>query len=87
MSSQRVVALSGEIDLYSAPTVCRVLDAIDGAAVVDLSGVKYLSAAGLTELVRVAKRVGNRTVKLVGAPPHVRRVLEIAQFERLFIIE
>lgn len=87
MLAQRVVALSGEIDIYSASTTCRVLDDVDGPAVIDLSGVRLLSAAGLAELARLAKRVGFRAVTLTGAQPHVRRVLTIARFEQLFIIE
>ena len=81
------VTLSGEIDIYTVQTACRALDSIDGAATIDLAGVELLSAAGLSELARVARRVGCLQVTLVGARPTVRRVLEIARFDRLFIIE
>ncbi len=87
MLAQRVVVLSGEIDIYSASTACRALDDIDGAAVIDLSHVRLLSAAGLAELARLAKRVGFGTVTLTGAHPHVRRVLTIARFEQMFNID
>ncbi len=87
MLAQQVVTLSGEIDVYTAPTLCRGLDVIDGCAVVDLAGVSFLTAAGLSELVRVAKRVGYGVVTLAGARPHIRRVLGLVQFEELFIIE
>ncbi len=86
MPAQRVVNLTGEIDIYTAATARRALDVIDGPAIVDLSQVRLMTAAGLTELARVAKRVGERTVTLVGATQDVRRILEIARFELLFII-
>lgn len=84
---QRYISLTGEIDIYTAPEACRILDAIDGPAVIDLSGVSLLTAAGLSELVRVAKRVGCGTVTLFAARPHVRRVLDLVEFERLFVID
>ena len=87
MLDQRPVVLTGEIDIFTAPKVCRSLDTIVGPATIDLTDVPLLGAAGLAELARVAKRVGFRTVTLVGARPHVRRVLAIARFEQLFIIE
>ena len=86
MRALRVV-LSGEIDIYTASSACRVLDAIDGPAVVDLSGVRLLTAAGLTELARLANRVGHGIVTLAGARPQVCRILTLAQFDRLFTID
>jgi anti-anti-sigma factor len=86
MTRAHVVHLSGDIDAYTAGTACRVLDRIDGPAVIDLSQVRLLSAAGLTELARVARRAGYGTVTLSGARPHVRRVLEIFRFDALFVI-
>lgn len=82
-----VVALSGDLDIYSAPELRRVLDAIDGPAVIDLSDVHLLAAAGLTELALVAERIGCGQVRLVGAQANVRRVLTIVGFDRLFAIE
>jgi len=87
MPAPRVVKLTGEIDVYTARTACRVLDDIAGPAVIDLSGVRLLCAEGLRELANVAARAGAGVVTLRGAPPHVRRVLEIARFGQLFTIE
>ena len=83
----RVVKLSGEIDVYTARKACRVLDDIDGPAIVDLSAVRLLSAAGLTELARLARRTGKGVVTLRGAQPSVRRILTIARFHELFAID
>ena len=64
-----IVLLTGDIDALNAETACRMLDAIDGPAEIDLSGVRYLASAGLTELARVAKRVGARVVTLKKCSP------------------
>ena len=87
MLERRVVALAGDLDVYTTPTACRALDAIDGPAVVDLTEVRLLGAVALEELARVARRVGPRTVTLVGARPQVRRVLDLVRFDQLFVIE
>jgi anti-anti-sigma factor len=83
----RVVALSGDLDVYNTRTVRDTLSVIDGPAVIDLSGVRLITASALTELVLVAQRAGIGAVALRGAPPQVRRILRIAGFETLFRIE
>lgn len=80
------IVLSGEIDFFTAPAVCRALDDVDGPAVIDLSGVTLLSAAGLNELAKLAKRVGAERVVLAAPRPAVRRVLEIVGFDAAFTI-
>ena len=82
-----LVSLSGDIDHYTAHQACRVLDAIDGPAIVDLAGVRLLSAAALAELVRAAKRVGSKAVTLSAPSAGVRALLERMRFDELFIIE
>jgi anti-anti-sigma factor len=82
-----VVALSGELDIFNVDTACRVLDAIDGPAIIDLSDVRYLSSAGLAELARVAKRAGAQVVTLANMQRQVLRVLQIVQFDKLFLFD
>lgn len=84
---ERVVALSGDLDVYNTRTVHDALSVIDGPSVIDLSGVRLITASALTELVLVAQRVGVGTVRLRGASPQVRRILKIAGFETLFTID
>jgi anti-anti-sigma factor len=81
-----VIALSGDLDVYGARTACRALDAIDGPAVVDLSAVAFVDGSGLSELVRVARRVGAGNVVLVVPSAQLRRVLDIVRFGELFRI-
>jgi anti-anti-sigma factor len=80
------VVLSGELDMYGAPAVRRLLDAITGPGAVDMREVRYLDASALTELVRVARRVGARQVTLLVASKNVRKVLDIVGFDEIFTI-
>ena len=81
-----VVVLSGDLDLYEAPRVRDALDALDGPGVVDMSAVRLVDSSVLNELARVAKRAGRQRVTLIVKSPNIRKVLHIAQFERLFHI-
>jgi anti-anti-sigma factor len=81
-----VITLSGELDVYRSRVACRVLDAIHGPAVVDMSGVAFLDGSALSELARLAKRAGPGNVVLVVPSVHIRRVLDIVRFPELFRI-
>ncbi len=85
--NDRVVALGGDLDVYTTRTVRDALSVINGPAVIDLSGVRLITASALTELVLVAQRAGVGAVTLRGASPQVRRILKIAGFETLFLID
>ncbi len=81
-----IVILSSELDLYDAPRVRDALDALQGPGVVDMSAVRRVGSSVLNELARVAKRAGRHRVELIVTSPHVRKVLDIVQFGRLFDI-
>jgi anti-anti-sigma factor len=81
-----VIRLSGELDVYGARAACRVLDAIEGPAIVDMSGVGFVDGCGLSELARLAKRAGPGNVVLVVPSVQIRRVLAIVRFPELFRI-
>jgi anti-sigma B factor antagonist len=82
------VALSGEIDIITAP---EVRDALAGATseavtgiVVDLSEVTFLDAAGLGALAGGAYRARHLPggLRLVAVPPRVLRLLNITGLDR-----
>lgn len=87
-----VVAIKGEVDLYSAP---QVRDAILGAAeqrpralLVDLSGVSYMDSSGVATLVEGLQRsrgYGGRFL-LFGLEPAIREVFRFARLEQVFEI-
>ena len=79
----RVIALHGELDIYNVEYVRAQLALADRTTVIDLSGVRLLSAAALTELHRAAKRAGYGNITLVAARTHIREVLRTVHFERI----
>ncbi|TML72731.1 MAG: STAS domain-containing protein [Actinobacteria bacterium] len=88
-----VVAVTGELDLYSAEQVQRALaEAIDDAAesvVVDLMGVSFMDSAGLSVLVSASNALRSSGGKLVVAADDRRilRVLEITGLDRTIHVE
>lgn len=81
-----VVQLRGEIDNSNAGQVAGLADALGDATVIilDMSGVSFLGAAGLTALLRLAARlsVAGRHLVLTGTDHHpVRRPIEICELD------
>jgi anti-sigma B factor antagonist len=90
MNGLVVVAARGELDLVGKPLLCRqvddALDAGDGRLVIDLSGVSFIDAQGLSALV-VSQRHAtelSRSLTLAGVPAVVRRLLQITGLEGSF---
>ncbi|MGH8825718.1 MAG: STAS domain-containing protein [Jiangellaceae bacterium] len=84
-----VVEVGGEVDMTSAPTLRDHLLGHIGLGepclVVDLSDVEFMDSTGLSALV-VAYRQGGEvgsSLRLAGAQPPVRRVLEITHLDVL----
>ena len=81
----RHLAVTGEVDILTAPAVERFLHAqisstLPGTTVVvDLSRLEVLSAAGIGVLVRARHEANRRGVRLVADPisPRARRVLDL----------
>ena len=85
-----VIALSGELDIYTVPTFRSALDMHDPAReqlVVDLSEVTLLDSSGLGTLVSVLNRAreGNGQLGLVCPQRQIRRVFEITGLRRAFV--
>jgi anti-sigma B factor antagonist len=86
-----VVRLGGELDLYNAPQVRKVLTdaASDSAArvVVDLSEVEFLDSTALGVLIEARTHLANRRAFLLAAPGlETRRALEISGLDRHFSV-
>jgi stage II sporulation protein AA (anti-sigma F factor antagonist) len=88
-----VIAPAGRVDSVSSGDLERlVVSRIGGGErrlVLDLSGVEYISSAGLRVLLMAAKRLREPPGALVlcGMGPGVRTVLELAGFLPLFTVE
>lgn len=85
-----VLALSGEIDVYSAPqfkqAVTGILDANERHLIVDMNNVKYMDSSGFGILLSAVKRLRpiEGTVNLVGCAAPIDRVLRITKLDTLF---
>jgi anti-sigma B factor antagonist len=87
-----VVSLGGRFDAQSAGAADESLGSLlaDGCPklLVDLSGVEYISSAGLRVLLSTAKKQNAAGGKLVlcGLKPYVQEVFEVAGFTTIFQI-
>jgi len=90
--SRALVALRGEVDIYTAPRFKeRLLELVDEGAtgiVVDLSGVTFIDSTALGVLIGGVRRmhdVEGRMALVVATRP-VERVLTITGLDRVFTI-
>lgn len=83
------VAVRGEVELATAPTLTAALEEgirrSSGAFVVDLVAVDFLDSSGVACLVRARALLGrdDRALALVCQPGSVRRVLELTGIDEL----
>lgn len=81
-----VIGLTGELDGRSGPGVQRRLMELlpeDGRVLLDMSGVTYLSSAGLRVLLLLHRAAGGRVV-LAGVPPEIETVMAATGLLDLF---
>jgi len=82
-----VAALEGRLDTATAPAteekLIALLDA--GGVVADMSGVRYVSSAGLRVLLKTAKQARTKGVafSVCGLQPAVQEVFEISGFDKI----
>lgn len=92
IDGRTVVEVSGEIDIYSAPTLReRLVDLIDHGhsdLVVDLTKVRYMDSSGLGLLIGALKRVRGvgGQLHLVVASPALLQVFQITALTQVFTI-
>ncbi|MDL4815277.1 STAS domain-containing protein [Actinomadura opuntiae] len=86
-----VIALSGELDIASAPSLRERLRAALADAgprvVIDLSGVTFCDVSGLGLLVGARRRTGpDGTVVLASPRPTMARLLNVTGLDRTFTV-
>jgi anti-anti-sigma factor len=83
----RVVELSGGIDLATAPILWEDLRRLPNSTdlMVDLSGVDFMGAAGLTMLIMLRRRLtdAGTTLRLTGAQPIVVRAIQVVDLQEI----
>ncbi len=92
MKRVRLFEVAGRVDSVNANEFGAALDKAlrDGKRnlVLDLSGVEYMSSAGLREMVRVLKQVRREggDLRLAALSERVQEVLELAGLDTIFEI-
>jgi anti-sigma B factor antagonist len=87
-----VISVSGEIDVYTAPSLRERLNELVAAGcydlIVDLAGVEFLDSTGLGVLVGGLKRVRSNdgTLRLVCAQEKILKVFRITGLTKVFLI-
>jgi anti-sigma B factor antagonist len=86
-----LVSASGRIDSFTAPKLAEAMEAVTRAGryriVFDMSGVEYMSSAGLRVLIstqKEARRYNRGEVVLARVPKRIYEALELAGFVPLF---
>lgn len=88
----RLLMLEGRLDTETAADFELALQDLRNAGehdfLIDLTGIGYVSSAGLRVLLSLAKQLdgGNGSVRLCGLSPAVREVFDVAGFSKLFAI-
>lgn len=89
-----VLAVTGELDIGSAPVLREALlrllggDTVDDV-VLDLSGVSFVDSSGLAVLLMGARRWGASEARMLvrSASPTVQRLLDLTGVRRAFTFE
>ncbi|GII77663.1 anti-sigma-B factor antagonist [Sphaerisporangium rufum] len=87
-----ILAVTGEIDLYTAPRLqaefARLLETGPERVVIDMSGVEFCDSTGMNVLLSALKRMRERGGVLeVAAPrPAVRKILQVTGLDSVFTV-
>lgn len=88
-----IVALAGEIDLYTAPRLQSELAAAIAAGdparlIVDMSGVEFCDSTGMNVLLAAHRRAREQggDLELTGPRPAVRKILQVTGLETVFTV-
>lgn len=84
--SRPVVALDGDLDIYTAPDMREELSRITEPTIVDLTKVRFMDAAALTELALVARRVGRGKLTVIVPRGFLTKLMTLVEFDHLCTI-
>ncbi len=86
----KVLDLTGEIDVYTAPqfkeAVNNILDSGQKHLIINLAGVRYMDSSGFGTLLSATKRLRPQggTVNLVKCNSSIDRILRITKLNTIF---
>ncbi len=76
--------LWGDLDIYELPRFRAVLDALEGEAItIDMCRVRCISAAFVSEIVRLRRRCPRSRIALVGLAGFNRHVLRLVGLDAI----
>jgi anti-anti-sigma factor len=84
-ADETVVALAGDLEIFTAPALARVLDRLtDDDVVIDLRAVAFLDARGLRVILDhdAGARARGRRLTVLRGRPAVHRVFELTGTDR-----
>jgi len=86
-ASSSLIALSGELDIDSAPLLAGVLERLTtpgGTIEIDVAALTFIDSSGLRVLCTAASRLGPQGHLIVSQPTRaVRRTIELTGLERI----
>lgn len=83
------VVVNGRLDAAQSAKAQEFLDQVTGECVVDMSGLEYISSAGLGVLLKTHKRLMGQDsgLKFINVNSHTHDIFRYSGFDRLFVIE
>ena len=83
------VVITGRLDAAQCPVAQSFLDKVDGAVILDCTGLEYVSSAGLGVLLKTQKRLkaSSGKLRLVGVNRHLQDIFQYSGFDQIFEIE
>lgn len=86
---ERVVSLTGDLDISSSPVLDDLLQDLSEPVTIDMTGLSFIDSSGLSALLRShdrASAAGSQLSLIVGSGP-VRRLLEVTGLDSHFYTE
>jgi anti-anti-sigma factor len=86
---QGQVVVSGRLDAANAEKALAFLNGIESHCEIDMSGLEYISSAGLGVLLRTHKRLSQEGngLHLINVNAHIRDIFSYSGFDKLFDIK
>ena len=87
--SEGRVAFTGRLDAAQSAKAQAFLDALADPGPIDMSGLEYISSAGLGVLLRTHKRLmaSGGKLRLVKVGNHINDIFKYSGFDQLFDVE
>ena len=83
------VVMKGRLDAAQAASAQAYLDKVAGTVTLDMTGLEYISSAGLGVLLKTQKRLlaAGGKLRLAGVNRHLQDIFQYSGFDQIFEIE